>query len=77
MKCRVTNGHAEVNDIVSISSYGSKNLYKVTGFQQYNGKDQITYRKVIPSTLEFFPETKGSSMDFDEALTELEIVKKG
>jgi hypothetical protein len=78
MRCQVSNGYAEVGDLVTIASYGDEKryLYRVTGFQQYKGNPQIIYRKVIPTTLKFFPDTVGSSMDFNRALTELKIVQK-
>lgn len=79
MKCKVSNGYVEVGDVVTVVGYGdeSRYLYKVTGFQEYNGVPQIKYRKVIPTTLEFFPETSGSWMNFNDALTELKIIQKG
>ena len=79
MKCRVTNGFAEIGDIITLISYGNENryLYRVTEFGEYNGVPQIRYRKVIPETLEFFPDTIDSWMDFDEARSEIKIVQKG
>lgn len=78
MKCKVINGIAEIEDIVTIVSYGNEKryLYKVVGFQHYQGRSQIKYRKVIPDTLEFFPDTTESWMDFKEALLELKIIHK-
>ncbi|CAG7610977.1 hypothetical protein PAESOLCIP111_01315 [Paenibacillus solanacearum] len=78
MRCKVINGYAEIGDVVTIISYGDEEryLYRVTGFQNYGGTPQINYRKVIPSSLEFFPEMVGSWMDFSEAQTELKIIQK-
>lgn len=76
MKCSVSNGYAETGDIVTINSYGGNAMYRVTGFSEFNGKPQINYRRVIPSTLEFFPDTRESWMDFTEAMLELKLVRK-
>ncbi|NRF96228.1 hypothetical protein HQN89_36275 [Paenibacillus frigoriresistens] len=78
MKCKVLNGYAQIGDIVTVISYGDEKryLYKVIGFQQYEGTPQIRYRKVIPATLELFPDTVGSWMNFNEALIELKIIHK-
>lgn len=78
MKCKVKNGVAEIGDIVTIISYEDEQryLYKLTGFQEYKGIPQIKYRKVIPATIDFFPDTDGSWMGFDEAQKELKIISK-
>jgi hypothetical protein len=78
VKCKVLNGYAEVGDVVTIVSYGNEEryLYRVIGFKQYEGTPQVNYRKVIPTTLDFFPHTVGSWMNFSEALTELKIIRK-
>ena len=78
LKCKVINGYAEIGDVVTVISYGDEEryLYRVTGFQTYEGKPQIKYRKVVPNTLEFWPDTVGSWFDFDEALTELKLIHK-
>jgi hypothetical protein len=78
VKCTVLNGSAEIGDVVTIVSYGNEEryLYRVTGFKKYEGTPQIHYRKVIPTTLDFFPDTVGSWMNFSEAQKELKIVHK-
>ena len=77
LKCKAVNGDLKVGDIVTILSFGNEKryLYRIVGFQKYNRKNQVLYRKVIPSTLEFFPETVGSWMDFDEVRVEMKIIK--
>ncbi|WNR42920.1 hypothetical protein [Paenibacillus roseipurpureus] len=76
MKCKLLNGFAKIGDIVTLVSYGNEEryLYKVIGFQHYKGTAQIKYRKVSPTTLELFPDTLGSWMNFKEAEKELKII---
>jgi hypothetical protein len=78
VKCKVLNGYAQIGDIVTIVSYGDEDRYqyKVTGFQEYQGKPQMKYRRVNTSTMEFWPDTVGSWMDFSEAQNELKLVHK-
>lgn len=78
VKFRVSNGNARVGDIVTIIKYGNEEryLYRITGFQEYNGTPQVKYRKVVPDTLEFFPDTIGSWMNLSDAETEMKLIRK-
>jgi hypothetical protein len=46
------------------------------GYAKVEGNQQIRYRKIIPLTLEFYPGTIGSWMNFIDAELELKLVQK-
>jgi hypothetical protein len=71
----VSNGYAEIGDIISVSEYGNAQ-YKVTEFGDYEGAPQIRYRRIFPETGEFYPDTIGSWMSLEDASTELRLVSQ-